>query len=139
MLAYVGSFNVSCLTTFLWACSFALIKRQSSFVSNCSVFLGTYSCAACNAALMVDGCYSGLCVIPTLRPGQDVSLFVNNECQMLRSMRMVQQSLDLCKPRRRDEVGEFYQNSGTAGVFAEDSLFKWQQVQLFRFVPVAGR
>src|SRR5271155_3954279 len=47
-----------------------------------------------------------------LRPGQDVSLFVNNECQMLRSMRMVQQSLDLCKPRRRDKIGESTKTRG---------------------------
>ena len=45
MLAYVGSFNVSCLTTFLWACSFALTQRQSSFVSNCSVLWDLLLCS----------------------------------------------------------------------------------------------
>jgi hypothetical protein len=65
-----------------------------------------------------------------LRPGQDVSLLVNNECQMLRSMRMVQQSLDLCKPRRRDKVRESTKTQGQQ-VFPEDLYFKWQQIQLF--------
>jgi hypothetical protein len=45
MLAYVGSFNVSCLRTFLWACSFALTLRQSSFVSKCSVLWDLLLCS----------------------------------------------------------------------------------------------
>jgi hypothetical protein len=73
-----------------------------------------------------------------LRPGQEVTLFVNNECQMLQSMRMVQQSLDSCKPRRRGKVGESTKTPGQQMCLRRICYSSGSKSSYSDFVPVAG-